>query len=67
MAEKPGFLMGLANAYRHFDASREVSTREFTEACLAILPIFDHLGRALCQPICVRTKPAVWDDFWKVL
>lgn len=50
MAEKPGFLMGLANAYRHFDASRDVSTREFTEACLAILPIFDHLGSADIWP-----------------
>lgn len=44
MAESPGFLLGLAKAYRHLDAGPDVSTQEFAEACLAIMPIFDHLG-----------------------
>eukprot|EP00884_Botryococcus_braunii_P016260 jgi/Botrbrau1/3317/Bobra.0048s0013.1 len=44
MAESPGFLVGLAKAYRHLDAGPDVSTQEFAEACLAIMPIFDHLG-----------------------
>ena len=38
------FLPGLTRAFSEVDAENPVKTADFAKACLAILPIFDHLG-----------------------
>ena len=38
------FLPGLTQAFTSVDAENPVKTADFTSACKAILPIFDHLG-----------------------
>ena len=44
--QEDGYLERLTRAFLTLDAEKHVSTKEFTEAVAAIMPIFDYLGAA---------------------
>lgn len=45
------FLPGLARAFESIDVKGDLATLQFAQACEAILPVFDRLGK------CARSNP----------
>jgi hypothetical protein len=49
-AESSDFLPGLTQAFVDLDVNAPLPTKQFTDACSKVMPIFDHIGEWFSGP-----------------
>ena len=61
-AESSDFLPGLTRSFVELDVNSPLPTQQFTEACLKVMPIFDHIGEQFSGPGAHRYDPEKCGD-----